>query len=72
MPHPFRIITGMDVVDYIERTVTGISVTAAKKLLKSYGGSAWTEHFERDGGFFESTPIQLNKNNSNYSYNRHL
>lgn len=55
--------------DYV---VEGISVTAAKKLLKEFGGSAWTEHCERDGSCFETTPIELKGNNSKFQYNKHL
>jgi len=36
------------------------------------GGSAWTEHCERDGGCFKVTPIELGKNNSKFKYNHHL
>lgn len=52
--------------------IGGISVTTAKKLLKEYGGTAWTEHCERDGGCFEVTPIELKGNNSRFKYNHHL
>lgn len=52
--------------------VSGCSISTAKKLLKQYGGAAWTEHFDRDGGFFESSPIVLKGNNSRVKYNRHL
>ena len=55
-----------------DRTLGGIKVTAAKSLLKQYGGSAWTEHCERDGGCFEVTPIKLSGNNSRFKYNHHL
>ena len=41
-------------------------------LLKQYGGSAWTEHCERDGGCFEVTEIKLKGNNSRFRYNHHL
>lgn len=53
-------------------TISGCSITTAKKLLRKYGGEAWTEHFDRDGSFFESSPIYLKGNNSNIKYNRHL
>ena len=55
--------------DYIVR---GLTVTAAKKLLREFGGSAWTEHYERDGGIFETTEIMLKGNNSKFKYNHHL
>ena len=55
-----------------DRTIGGVSVTTAKKLLKAHGGIAWTDHLERDGGLFEVTPIKLTGNNSKFKYNRHL
>lgn len=55
-----------------DEIVYGISITTAKKLLKQFGGSAWTEHYERDGGCFEVTEIKLEGNNSKHKYNRHL
>lgn len=54
------------------RVVDYCTITTAKKMLKKYGGTAWTDHFERDGGFFESTPITLKGNNSKHKYNQHL
>lgn len=56
----------------ITDTIEAISVSAAKSLLKQYGGSAWTEHCERDGSLFEVTEITLKGNNSRFKYNRHL
>ena len=44
------------------------SVSTAKKLLKQKGGCAWTEHYERDGGLFEITKIELTGNNSKFKY----
>ena len=58
-------------VDYIGDTVN-CTITTAKKMLKQYGGSAWTEHIERDGGLFEVTEIKLTGNNSRFRYNHHL
>ena len=55
-----------------DRTLGGVSVTTAKKLLKMYGGSAWTEHIDRNGGCFEVTEIKLTGNNSRFRYNHHL
>ena len=55
-----------------DRVLEGISVTTAKKMLREHGGTAWTEHCERDGGVFEVSPIQLTGNNSRFKYNRHL
>ena len=48
------------------------SITTAKKLLRKCGGTAFTQHFERDGGLFETTPINLKGNNSKFTYNKHL
>ena len=48
-----------------------VSISHAKKLLKK-GGEAWTEHYERDGGLFEVTNVELKGNNSRFTYNRHL
>lgn len=48
------------------------SVSQAKKLLKNKGGYAWTEHYDRDGGLFEVTAVELKGNNSKFKYNRHL
>lgn len=58
--------------DQAERLVMGCSVTTAKKLLKQFGGTAWTEHCDRSGGCFEVTPIELKGNNSRFKYNHHL
>ena len=57
----------MPLVDCVGDTISGLSVTHAKQLLKKYGGSAWTEHCERDGTVFEVTEI-----NSRFKYNHHL
>lgn len=59
-------------VKRIDHTVSGITVTKAKQLLKQYGGCAWTEHCERGGGVFETTKIVLKGNNSKFKYNHHL
>ena len=56
----------------VDDTLSGISVTRAKQLLKQFGGSAWTYHIDRDGGVFESSEIKLTGNNSRFKYNRHL
>lgn len=55
-----------------EDTVEGCTVTEAKRLLRKFGGHAWTTHCERDGGVFEVTDITLKGNNSRFKYNRHL
>ena len=52
--------------------IMGCSITTAKKMLKQYGGCAWTNHCERDGGVFETTEITLKGNNSRFKYNHHL
>ena len=49
-----------------------VKVNQAKKLLKTKGGYAWTEHYERDGGLFEVSNIELKGNNSKFQYNNHL
>ena len=59
-------------VEDAEDIVSGITITAAKNLLRQFGGSAWTHHIERDGGVFETTEITLKGNNSRHKYNRHL
>ena len=53
-------------------TLSGISLSDVKKLMKKYGGSGYTMHLERDGTLFETTPITLTGNNSRFKYNRHL
>ena len=55
-----------------DNVIGGCSVTFAKQMLKKHGGSAWTEHIERDGSCFEVTEIKLNGNNSRFKYNHHL
>ena len=55
-----------------DRVLGGVSITTAKKLLRQYGGTAWTEHCERDGGCFEVTSITVSGNNSQFKYNHHL
>jgi hypothetical protein len=59
-------------VKEIEDTLSGISITSAKELLKNYGGAAWTYHIDRDGGIFETSAIKLKGNNSKFKYNAHL
>ena len=61
-------IEDIDHVDYEINT----SVRRAKKLLKKYGGTAYTHHCDRTGGVFEVTYIELKGNNSKHKYNRHL
>jgi predicted Zn-dependent protease with MMP-like domain len=60
---------------YEKDEVISCSLKSAKNLLKKYSGYAWTEHYERDGGLFESTPITLGNNartTHKAKYNRHL
>ncbi len=59
-------------IECIDDTLSGISITHAKQLLKKFGGSAWTEHCDRDGGVFEVSEITLTGNNSRFKYNHHL
>ena len=42
----------------------GCTVTTAKKFLRKFGGTACTQHFERYGSLFETTPITAKGNNS--------
>lgn len=53
-------------------TLSGISLSEVKKLMKMYGGVGYTMHLERDGTLFETTPITLKGNNSRFKYNQHL
>ena len=59
-------------IDRIDDTLGGISVAHAKNLLRKYGGTAWTEHIDRDGCCFEVSGITLSGNNSRFKYNHHL
>ena len=59
-------------IDCISDILGPVSITRAKQLLRKYGGSAWTEHYERDGSLFEVSAISLSGNNSHFKYNRHL
>ena len=45
------------------------NVRTAKKFLRKYGGHAWTEWFEGDGSFCDTTEIRLEGRNRG-SYNR--
>ena len=55
----------------INKVIT-CSITCAKNLIKQYGGKAWTEHYDRDGGLIEITNINLKGNNSKFKYSYHL
>lgn len=58
--------------DLENRVLGGVSVTTAKKLLRKFGGNAWTYHCDRDGNIFETSEITLSGNNSRFKYNHHL
>lgn len=71
-------------ITYFRETKNGesivTSISGAKKQLKAdqklkgelSEACAWTEHYDRDGGMFEATPIELTGNNSHFKYNQHL
>ena len=59
-------------IEKIDDTLHGVSITRAKELLRKYGGCAWTEHIDRDGSVFEISEITIKGNNSRFKYNRHL
>ena len=48
------------------------SVSFAKQMIRKHGGSAWTEHIDRNGNVFEVTEVKLAVNNSRFKYNHHL
>ena len=70
-PEPPAEMTDEEVLNCLG-TSHQMSITTAKKMLRKYGGNAWTEHYERDGGLMETTPVKLTGNNSRFKYNRHL
>ena len=41
---------------------SGLSLTEIKKRIRKLGGSGYTQHFDRDGSFHETTPIVLGNN----------
>jgi hypothetical protein len=47
------------------------TVTRVKKLIKKYGDSGLTYHYERDGTCFEVSGIEVKESNT-VRYNRHL
>lgn len=49
-----------------------MSVTNAKKLIKSQGGYARTEIYERDGTLCDTKEIKLKGDNTKFKMNRHL
>lgn len=58
-------------VKYVQHEIQA-SITETKKLIRRYGGSGVTLHFERDGSLFETSEVKLSGNNSRFKYNRHL
>jgi len=60
-----------ELVDHINHEIS-CNVSSAKKFIKKYGGSGYTQHIDRDGGVFEVTQIKLEGNNSRFKYNHHL
>ena len=53
------------------RVIGQINVTTVKELIRRFGGTGWTNHWERDGGLFEVTPITFNSRTPR-KYNHHL
>ena len=58
-------------VQFIDRRIRA-NVTETKKLIRRYGGSGVTLHFDRDGSLFETSEVKLSGNNSRFRYNHHL
>ena len=50
------------------KSESGLSLTEVKKRIRKEGGSGYTQHFDRDGSFQETTPIVLG-NNARTTYN---
>lgn len=71
-PHGNITNCGHWIIDEADDIIEGITITAAKKLLKKYGGFGTTCHCDRYGSPFETTPITLDGNNSTFKYNVHL
>ena len=44
------------------KSESGLSLTEVKKRMRKQGGSGYTQHFDRDGSFQETTPIVLGNN----------
>lgn len=61
-----------DEVDNVGFVAGPWNISAIKSYIKQYGGSGFTEHYERDGSLFEVTEIRLSGNNSRFKYNHHL
>lgn len=49
------------------RTESGLSLTEVKRRIRLQGGSGYTQHFDKDGSFQETTPIVL-ANNARTTY----
>lgn len=64
-------LTDYDRVDCVTYVVHA-SLKVVKALIKRYGGTGWTEHYERDGTLFEVTKVKMDGNNSRVKYNHHL
>ncbi len=59
-------------VNYVSTICGPASITWIKNAMKKWGGSGFTEHYDRDGGMFEVSEIILKGNNSTFTYNHHL
>lgn len=61
-----------DEVDSVGFITGPWNINVIKSYMKKFGGSGYTEHYERDGSLFEVTEIELKGNNSKFKYSRHL
>lgn len=59
-------------VDHVSTVCGPSKISWIKRMMKTYGGSGYTEHYDRDGSLFETSSICLQGNNSEFIYNRHL
>lgn len=56
-------------IKYIQHHISGYKITTIKKLLKKYGGNAYSEFFNRSNGeFYGCTPIELTGRNQRVGY----
>lgn len=53
-----------ELIDSVESTVYGLTVSRVKELMKEYGGYGWSDFTERDGTVYSSTPIILKGRNT--------
>jgi len=44
------------------KTESGLSLTEVKKRIRKFGGTGFTQHFDRDGSLQETTPVTLGNN----------